>query len=93
MEKLNKLLIIIFAFIIFLSLAEIALCNSLPDKGREVEKIEEEIKALERENKSLKTEIARSGSLLKIMTRAEESGFQKPKVVYLKEDPEIAFEP
>lgn len=92
MKKVNKLLILILAFIIFLSLAEIALCNSLPDKGREVEEIEQEIKALEEENQGLHTEVARGGSLLKIMEKAEEAGFKKPRVVYFKKDAEIAFE-
>lgn len=93
MKKLRKIFIIIFSFIAFLSLAEIVLCNSLPDKGRKIEKIEKEIKALEEENQELHLEIATQGSLLNIAQQAEAKGFQKPLVVYIKGQSEIAFEP
>lgn len=93
MKKFRKILIIILSFIAFLSLAEIALCNSLPDKGRKIEKMEKEIKALEEENQELRLEIATKGSLINIAEKAEAGGFKKPLVIYLREKSEIAFEP
>lgn len=92
MLRLKKLVIIIIVFISFLSLGEIVLCNSLSDKGQEVENLEEEIKSLEEENQRLEAQVAQEASLVKVREKVKELGFQKPRVFYLKSDAEIAFE-
>lgn len=93
MSKLKKIFIIILAFVSFLGLTEIVLCNSLPDKGRRIDKIEEEAKTLEEENQKLQIEISESGSLTRVKEKAETTGFRKPLVIHLRKDAEIAFEP
>lgn len=93
MQKISKIFIFILSFICFLSLGQIILCNALPNKDREIEQTEKEFNKIEEENQSLKTEIAKNGSLIKVEEKSQNYGFQKPLIIYLNgKHPQIALE-
>lgn len=80
--------------ILFLTLAQIVLSNSLATSGGELGALNEKIRQTELENKKLMSGIAQKVSLSDILVKAEEKGFvREPEVVNLSKDGVVALKP
>ncbi len=60
---------------------QLVFANNLATGGEKLSQVQDEISTLERENMSLKTEIAKASALTKLSEKAKQSGFIKPQVV------------
>ncbi len=75
--------------VVFLSLfllvglvfTQLVFANSLATDGEKLARVQKEIKRLERENISLKAEIAHNSALTNLAQSAKNSGFTKPKTI------------
>lgn len=75
--RLKVVFIALFA-IIALFTTQLVFANSLATDGEKLSQVQKEIKRLERENMSLKAEIAQSSALSNLSIKAKGLGFTKP---------------
>lgn len=67
--------VVIFALVI----VQVALSNFLAIQGAKISSIDRRIESIELENKILKSRIAQTGSISRIIKKAEELGLKKPE--------------
>lgn len=86
-----KLPFILLFLIIILAILQIFFANQEANTGKTLQKLEQEAKQLEAENKLLETEIASRGSLEKLKEKSEKLGFnQEQAVINLINQKEVA---
>lgn len=75
--------VVIFSLLILTSMVftQLVFANSLATDGEKLSQVQEEIRNLEKENMSIKVEIAQESSLTKLVKKAKDSGFIKPQSV------------
>lgn len=76
-----KVLVAFTIFALALIFTQLVFANNLATDGNKLSNINKEIAKLERENTSLKTQIAQESSLTVLFQKAKESGFEKPTKV------------
>lgn len=78
-----KVLVFFTIFAIALIFTQLVFANNLATDGNKLSNINEEIAKLERENTTLKTQIAQESSLTVLSQKAKEFGFEKPTKVII----------
>ncbi|MEK7581092.1 MAG: hypothetical protein AAB512_02295 [Patescibacteria group bacterium] len=75
-----KLKIIFLAGLVITSLffTQLVFANSLATGGQKLSEVQEEIKRLDRENMTLRADIASQSSLTNLVKKSEQLGFKKP---------------
>lgn len=78
-----KLKVIFLSLFLLVGMAftQLVFANSLATGGEKLSKVQEEINQLERENMTLRSEIAKTSSLTKLSSVAQRNGFVKPQTV------------
>ncbi|OGD86888.1 hypothetical protein A2870_03285 [Candidatus Curtissbacteria bacterium RIFCSPHIGHO2_01_FULL_41_11] len=80
--KIKVKLIVLFTFFAgTLIFTQLVFANNLATDGNKLSSINEEIAKFERENTTLKVQIAQESSLTVLSQKAKEAGFEKPTKV------------
>lgn len=72
---------VIFVFVFLLSslvFTQLVFANNLATGGQKLSSVQKQIRLLEDQNTTLKTEIAKASSLTNLYTKANALGFKKP---------------
>lgn len=87
-----RLVFVILAVILFILIGiQLVLANHLAAQGQKASDLEAKIKKIEEENKDLKMQINKQGSLKEVQEKAERLGFKKPqKFFFVKENFPVA---
>lgn len=78
-----KLLLTLAFFTITSVFGQLVFASNLAVDGQKLSEIEKQIQQLEAENTTLKVEIAKESSLLKLSEKAQEMGFRRPSEVII----------
>ncbi len=76
-----KVVFISLFLLVGLVFVQLVFANSLATDGEKLSLTQEEIRRLERENTTLKAEIAEVSALTKLAQKAKDDGFIKPKSI------------
>ncbi|MDP2632972.1 MAG: hypothetical protein Q8P25_04610 [Candidatus Curtissbacteria bacterium] len=78
-----KVLVAFTVFALALIFTQLVFANNLATDGNKLSNTNEEITKLERDNTTLKAQIAQESSLTVLSQKAKESGFEKPTKVII----------